>query len=93
MTGSGETEPFLDKVVRKFSQEPLVPVGAILTTAFLTSGFRAFVRGDAKRAQVLMRGRVLAQGFTVLAMCAGAYLGFKPPKQEHISEKLAPTPK
>jgi hypothetical protein len=43
---------------------------------------------------MLMRGRVAAQGFTVLAMCIGGYFNIKPfaekPKlyEEVLSEKL-----
>lgn len=73
------TETFSEKLVRKFSAEPLIPIGAIVTVGFLTAGLRAFHGGDSLTAQKLMRGRVLAQGFTVAAMLiGGAYLGYKP---------------
>ena len=41
-------------------------------------GFRAFRNGQKANAQTLMRGRVLAQAFTVAAMTFGAFYGFKP---------------
>lgn len=87
-TNKPKKEPFLDKLIRKFTGEPLVPIGAIVTTLFLTSGFRAFVRGETRRAQILMRGRVLAQGATVVAMCVGAYYGYKPRTQQTMEQKL-----
>lgn len=42
------------------------------------SGFKAFRNGQTQKSQVLMRGRVAAQAFTVIAMGVGAYLGMKP---------------
>lgn len=74
-----EPEKVLDKAIRKFTDEPFVPIGAFITTLFLGYGLKAFHTGQPVKAQQLMRGRVLAQGFTVLAMLAGAgLLGFKP---------------
>ena len=70
-------ELVIDKLKRKFSAEPLVPFGALLTTAFLLAGFRSFVRGESRRSNVLMRGRVYAQAFTVIAVCVGGmYAGW-----------------
>jgi len=73
-----EFEPFMDKVIRKTQQDPLVPIGALVTTIFLLKGFGAFQKGDKQRAQTLMRGRVVAQAFTVIAMGFGAFYGMKP---------------
>jgi len=71
-------ETFLQKLSRKCTAEPLVPLGAAITVGCLTTGLRAFHKGNAIDAQKLMRGRVLAQGFTVCMMIMGAYAGFKP---------------
>mmetsp|Transcript_36041 Transcript_36041/g.71723 ORF Transcript_36041/g.71723 Transcript_36041/m.71723 type:complete len:110 (-) Transcript_36041:118-447(-) len=82
-------EPFADKVWRKTRDQPLVPLGALLTTGFLLSGFSAFRRGDKQRSQLLMRGRVAAQAFTVIAMGVGAYLGMKPHNRpENMEQKM-----
>ena len=81
-------ESFIEKGLRKCTEEPLVPLGAIATTAFLAAGFRAFIRGESNKAQVFMRGRVLAQGFTVAAMCVGAFFGLKPVRKPHIEQTL-----
>lgn len=45
---------------------------------FLRSGFKAFRNGEKQKSQVLMRGRVAAQFFTIAAMGVGAYFGMKP---------------
>ncbi len=86
-----EGETFKEKLVRKVSAEPLVPIGALITVGFLSMGLRAFNRGNALEAQKLMRGRVLAQFFTVSIMIAGAYAGFKPggERPKSYEEKLS----
>jgi hypothetical protein len=73
-----QDETFQQKLVRKFSAEPLIPVGAAVTVGCLTMGLRAFHGGNQLEAQKLMRGRIVAQGFTVVVMLMGAYAGFKP---------------
>lgn len=81
-------ETFWEKGKRKFTQEPLVPVGALVTTGFLISGLRAFHSGQRVAAQQLMRGRVAAQFFTVAAMGVGAYLGMKPSDRPKSVEEI-----
>lgn len=83
---SGET--FLQKAQRKFTHEPLIPLGTLLTVAFLGAGLRAFHSGKSKQAQYLMRGRVLAQGFTVVVFLSGSFLGLinKPPREVSYDE-------
>jgi len=71
-------ETFWQKAVRKCINEPLVPIGALVTVGFLGSGLSAFHKGQKGKAQLLMRGRVVAQAFTVIAMGIGAYYGMKP---------------
>lgn len=71
-------ESFYDKVCRKTQEDPLVPIGALVTTYFLLQGFKAFAGGQVQRAQYMMRGRVVAQGFTVIAMAGAAFLNIKP---------------
>jgi Hypoxia induced protein conserved region len=78
MSNQEEDYSVYSKLMRKFQKEPLVPLGAAVTVGCLLYGFRAFHRGDKKNAQVMMRARVVAQAFTVLAMGAGAAYGFKP---------------
>ncbi|KAK4153375.1 hypoxia induced protein conserved region-domain-containing protein [Chaetomidium leptoderma] len=59
------------KVIRRLKEEPLVPIGVILTIAAFTNAYRAMRRGDHHGVQRMFRARVAAQGFTVLAMVAG----------------------
>ncbi len=71
-------ETYMERAFRKCQNEPLVPIGALVTTGFLLQGLKAFHRGQTATAQRLMRGRVAAQTFTVLAMAFGAFMGFRP---------------
>lgn len=52
-------------------QNPLVPIGLFATIGFLTNGFRQMIKGDVVQQQYMMRGRVAAQGFTVMALVGG----------------------
>lgn len=89
MSGAPEGETFIEKAIRKCKNEPLVPVGALATTFFLLSGLRSFHQGNKKQAQMLMRGRVIAQGVTILAMAVGAFYGLKPiDRPKNVEEKL-----
>jgi hypothetical protein len=55
----------------------------------IRTGFRSFQRGEKQRSQILMRGRVAAQAFTVIAMGIGAYLGIKPHNRpENMEQKM-----
>ena len=51
--------------------------GALVTTGFLSYGLYSFRRGEKQMSQVMMRGRVLAQGFTVLALVGGMLMAAK----------------
>lgn len=59
------------KVMRRLKEEPLVPIGCILTVAAFTNAYRAMRRGDHNGVQRMFRARVAAQAFTVIAMVAG----------------------
>ncbi|KAK4236471.1 hypoxia induced protein conserved region-domain-containing protein [Achaetomium macrosporum] len=59
------------KVFRRLKEEPLIPIGCILTIAAFVNAYRAMRRGDHHKVQRMFRARVAAQGFTVLAMVAG----------------------
>jgi hypothetical protein len=64
-------ETGLRKVLRRLKEEPLVPIGCILTVAAFTNAYRAMKRGDHHGVQRMFRARIAAQGFTVVAMVAG----------------------
>ena len=70
---SGHPETFQEKAIRKCKDNPLVPIGASATVGCLTLGLLNLVKGDSKKQQFFMRGRVAAQGFTIV-MIATAML-------------------
>mmetsp|Transcript_11058 Transcript_11058/g.18345 ORF Transcript_11058/g.18345 Transcript_11058/m.18345 type:complete len:124 (-) Transcript_11058:163-534(-) len=65
-------ESFEEKFLRKFTAEPLVPVGCLVTAYFLGSGIGSFYKRDAARSQKMMRLRVGAQ-FATLMVFMGYY--------------------
>ncbi|XP_037026217.1 HIG1 domain family member 2A, mitochondrial [Bradysia coprophila] len=60
-----------EKLVRKFKENPLVPVGCAATTLALGLGLWNFRKGNSKMSQTMMRARIGAQGFTVFALLVG----------------------
>ncbi|KAK6635123.1 hypothetical protein RUM44_000372 [Polyplax serrata] len=64
----------VDKFKSKFTQNPLVPIGTLMTAFILGKGLSAFMKRESVRQQKFMRLRVLSQGFTILAMCVGLLL-------------------
>ena len=60
-----------EKATRKTRENPLVPVGCALTVAALVMGLRAMTHDDIRRSNLMMRYRVLAQGFTLTALIGG----------------------
>lgn len=66
MPKMARSETFDEKLYRKFSQEPLVPIGCLTTVYFLASGINSFYKRDAARSQKMMRLRVGAQFVTIM---------------------------
>ncbi|XP_029021570.1 HIG1 domain family member 2A, mitochondrial [Betta splendens] len=64
-------ETFVEKFTRKTKENPFVPIGCLGTAGALMYGLRAFHQGKNRQSQMLMRGRILAQGFTVAALVFG----------------------
>ncbi|CAG2121301.1 unnamed protein product [Medioppia subpectinata] len=62
---------FMTKMVSKVKENPLVPIGMIGTTFCLTYGLICMRRGDSRKQQLMMRGRIAAQGFTIMALISG----------------------
>ena len=50
----------------------------LLLYATYSMGIKNFYGGDKNRSQMMMRARVFAQGFTILAIVAGSVYGLKP---------------
>ncbi|NXA03105.1 HIG2A protein, partial [Sapayoa aenigma] len=64
-------EGFGEKFLRKTRENPLVPLGCLCTAGILTYGLISFKRGNTRRSQLMMRARILAQGFTFAALLGG----------------------
>jgi len=64
-------EGFRDKFVRKTKENPFVPLGLGLTIAALSYGLWQLKTGDRVMSQKMMRLRVAAQAFTVVALITG----------------------
>ncbi|XP_006631992.1 HIG1 domain family member 2A, mitochondrial [Lepisosteus oculatus] len=64
-------EGFKAKFIRKTKENPFVPIGCLGTAGALTYGLIAFKRGKTRQSQLLMRTRIFAQGFTVVAILVG----------------------
>ncbi|XP_077992299.1 HIG1 domain family member 2A-like [Glandiceps talaboti] len=64
-------EGFKEKFLRKTKENPFVPVGLMATAAVLSFGLVQFRRGDRHKSQRMMRMRIAAQGFTVVAIIIG----------------------
>ncbi|KAL1122816.1 hypothetical protein AAG570_003142 [Ranatra chinensis] len=67
-------ETFSEKLMRRTKENPFVPIGALLTVGCLSMGLYSFRRGEKRMSQLMMRGRILAQGFTVAALIGGVAL-------------------
>lgn len=59
----------------------LCPPGCLGTAGALLYGLRAFHQGKTRQSQLLMRGRIFAQGFTVVAIIFGVFATAVKPKQ------------
>ncbi|KAI9743550.1 MAG: Respiratory supercomplex factor 1, mitochondrial [Claussenomyces sp. TS43310] len=65
-------ENALQKLTRRLKEEPLIPLGCLLTCAALFGASRSIRSGDHNRANRMFRARIYAQGFTLVAMVAGS---------------------
>jgi len=66
-----ERKPFFRSFFEKFN--PFVPIGLAATVFFLANGLRHMANKNVAKQQIMMRGRVLAQSFTVLALFGGMW--------------------
>lgn len=74
-------ETLKEKFMRKTKENPFVPIGCLGTAGALMYGLRAFHQGKTRKSQLLMRGRIFAQGFTVVAIIFGVFTTAMKPKQ------------
>ncbi|EDV99677.1 HIG1 domain family member 2A, mitochondrial [Drosophila grimshawi] len=71
-----EIETTKERLVRKIKENPLVPIGCLATTAALSAGLYNFRTGNRKMSQLMMRTRIAAQGFTVVALIVGVAMTY-----------------
>ncbi|KAL1405480.1 Respiratory supercomplex factor 1, mitochondrial [Vanrija albida] len=71
----------------KCKEQPMVPIGAIATTAALLGASASLRSGNRRQFQHFLRLRVAAQGVTVVAMVVGAFMLTE--KAEDAAEKRA----
>ncbi|KAL6703693.1 Respiratory supercomplex factor 1, mitochondrial [Coniothyrium glycines] len=64
-------ENTLDKIWRRFREEPLIPLGCGLTAWAIVGASRAMRKGDHKMTNVYFRRRLYAQSFTIAALVVG----------------------
>ena len=55
-------------------RNPLVPIGCFATAVVLCRGVLTMYQGDKILSQKMMRGRILAQGVTIVTIAAGAII-------------------
>lgn len=67
------TESYREKALRKFKQQPLVPVGAAATTVALVIAMTKMRKGQSHSFNNWLRVRIVAQGLTVAAVVAGSW--------------------
>ena len=71
----GKQEGLQQKMLRKTKENPFIPIGLGITTFALAFGLWQLRTGNRVLSQKMMRLRVAAQGFTVLALLGGITLG------------------
>jgi hypothetical protein len=64
-------EGFSEKFMRKTKANPFVPIGLAMTIGALSYGLWQLKTGDRVMSQKMMRLRVAAQGFTLVALLGG----------------------
>ena len=79
-----ERKPFFKTLFEKFN--PFVPIGLAATVFFLGNGLRHMVNKNAVKSQIMMRGRVMAQSFTVIALVGGMYYEAEKRRRKEMGE-------
>ncbi|KAI9770351.1 MAG: Respiratory supercomplex factor 1, mitochondrial [Geoglossum umbratile] len=78
------------KLSRRLKEEPLIPLGCVLTCYALYRASTSIRRGDHNTANRMFRARIYAQGFTLLALVAGSfYYGKEREKRKEFEGLLA----
>lgn len=62
-------------------------LGAVVTLGFLGVGLKSMYDGNRMKSQMMMRGRIAAQGFTIVALLGGLfYQGMRTLKEAENEE-------
>lgn len=77
---------FKEHVLDKCSENIIVPMGLIATTACLSMGLLNMRRGNSHKQQLFMRGRVGFQAVTLVAMAIGMYVADKNRSRKHRNQ-------
>ena len=80
-------EARFQKLWRKLRQEPLIPVGCVLTCYALYMATKSIRAGDHHQTNRMFRARIYAQGFTLVALVAGSIFY----KDERLKRKVFET--
>ncbi|CAD6918702.1 unnamed protein product [Tilletia controversa] len=82
-----------DKLIRKLKEQPLVPLGSLLTCAALIAASNQLRKGNREQFNRALRWRVGFQGLTVVAAVAGSlyYASAPPPSASSSSENDTPS--
>ncbi|KAF2264415.1 altered inheritance of mitochondria protein 31, mitochondrial [Lojkania enalia] len=64
-------ENWMQKIGRRFREEPLVPLGCGLTVWAIVGATRSMRKGDHKMTNLYFRRRLYAQAFTIAVLVAG----------------------
>lgn len=83
---------FWERVKFHCKQQPLVPIGTLLTTGAVIMAAQNIRLGNSRKAQYFFRWRVVFQGATLVALVAGSFLYGKSKleeqsQQEQLKEK------
>ncbi|KAG8989731.1 Respiratory supercomplex factor 1, mitochondrial [Tulasnella sp. 427] len=78
---------FMQRGWDKCKQQPLVPLGAVVTVWALLGAVREFKRGNSQNVNRYLRFRVVAQGATVAAMLIGSVIYEKSIREQKEAEE------
>ncbi|SCV01346.1 LAMI_0G10924g1_1 [Lachancea mirantina] len=78
--------PFLQKIKYHIKQQPLVPLGTLLTTGAVILAAKNVRSGNKRRAQNYFRWRVGLQGLTLVALVAGSFIYGTNKKEQKTKE-------
>lgn len=82
-----EEMPFMEKLVFHCKQQPLVPLGTLMTTGAVILAAQNVRSGNKKKAQKYFRWRVGLQGLTLVALVAGSFIYGTSHKEQKAKEE------